>query len=223
MSRLGVERHHFWPAQQHCRRRSTAAHRGLRRHLLGHNPDVGIADPTWLAWTQVLTSLLTAGTLLVYILELRVLRRQFLYSERQAQESSLLVQVQMRAARESSQGQNALNIVQYIERAEMLAARAAVDRLSGKPYERWSASDHDAADAVWRMWNVSALFEKSEVLPSGFLSNGYGGSILRHWRTLQPHIAELRRKWGEHRATEFEALAKKTLQDRPDLVHRQDV
>jgi hypothetical protein len=172
---------------------------------------------SWIAALQAVGTLATVATLIIYFFELRTVRGQLKLTQELAEEDRRLSSAQFDALESRTQGQNAFQVVLYLERPDHLQTRAHVDRLQRKDFRHWTVEDRRAADLDWRMWNIASVFEKLGVIPENFLERYYGGTIIRHWDILHPFIVELRQRVGGYRARDFEELMERTTRLRQDI------
>jgi hypothetical protein len=169
---------------------------------------------------QAIGGVVAVITLFLYLIELRELRHQIAENRIQSQEDRRLSQAQFEEIRAQSRGQNAFGLVEYLEDPRHLQVRAVVDRILTKSYDAWTSEDHSSADMVWRMWNVSCVFQSLQALPDDFMARFYGGSLVRHWHILKPFVEQLRGEFGRHRARDWEALVHRLEAEQPELIPR---
>jgi hypothetical protein len=157
-------------------------------------------------------------TLLLYLVELRELRRQVAEGRAQAEEDRRLSRAQFDEMQAQSRGQHAFALVNYLEEPRHLHVRTIANSLASKSFASWTAEERDAADMVWRMWNVSCVFQSLQVLPDDFMAKFYGGTLVRHWHALKPYIEEMRAEFGQHRGAAWESAVHRTEMEHPELI-----
>ena len=102
--------------------------------------------------------------------------------------------LQLKAMRKSSQGQNILSLVNYLQAQDVREARRVVrttlkEKVSKS--EPWNDSEERAASLVCSTYDVAAILIRSGVVPSKPFMENWGPSILDCYEILRSYIKNM--------------------------------
>src|SRR3972149_12053393 len=102
--------------------------------------------------------------------------------------------LQLKAMRKSSQGQNILSLVNYLQAQDVREARRVVrttlkEKVSKS--EPWNDSEERAASLVCSTYDVAAILIRSGVVPSKPFMENWGTSILDCYEILRSYIKNM--------------------------------
>lgn len=98
-------------------------------------------------WSQVIGVAALVATLIVYWHQLRTM------------------QGQLGAARDASQSQNVLTLIDYIQRADHRDARRTLFKLENKLFDDWSIEDQKFAEMACSGWDTVGLVLRNTTIP----------------------------------------------------------
>ena len=143
------------------------------------------------------------ATLAVYYHQLRVMDKQ------------------LQATQASARAQSALSLAEFLQLAEVRAARHCVRSvLSQKPIDQWSDEERRHASLVTANYDVAAALLKAGLVPTEVIVPNWGPSICHCYEVLFPFILELRKKAGGDPCywSNFEWLYNKSKQSKIAIV-----
>lgn len=120
-----------------------------------------------------------AVTCIVYYLQLRVMSRQ------------------LSAMQESSKAQSSLQLITFLQSAEVRTARQMVrEVLSQKLLSDWTADERKSASLVVANFDVAAALIRSGLAPTDLITTNWGPTIKHCFAILKPFIEEHRARPG---------------------------
>jgi len=163
--------------------------------------------PSWFLMIQAFASGAQVISVVFLIGQLLLMRGQLLASQQNIISQQVELARQTNASIQTSKAANLFEVFKYLEEPRHLAARKIVDTLVDKDFNQWSREERDAADLVRRLWTIAPTLQRMNLLPPNYLQYYYGNTIMRHWRTVKPLVAELRCKTTSAICVEFEEMA----------------
>ncbi len=128
---------------------------------------------------QVFIAVVATATCVVYFYQLRVMSKQ------------------LSAMQESSKAQSGLELIAFLQAAEVRDARHHVrESLSQKPLKEWTTKDRKFAAQVVANYDVAAALLREGLGPVSLIAGNWGPSIKHCFDVLKPYIDEQRSRDG---------------------------
>lgn len=148
---------------------------------------------------QVVTNVLIAATLLVYLLQLRAMRRQIAAAREQTDLSSRQGQVD-----------SLFSLVRYLqEDAAREARRWVINECAASDIEDWNDKDRVMASRVCSGFDLVGIFARDGIVPLEPILEGWAPSICRTYEVTAAFRRDLRAKNGPGYWAAFDWLYKK--------------
>lgn len=147
--------------------------------------------PVWLLALQVLANVAVVATFGVYWYQLRTMQNQLI------------------VFRDGSRTENLLTLIQYIQQADLAAARKNLFALKGKDFASWSSQERLDAERACSGWDVVGLMVKAGSIAEAkeLVVGTWGYSIVKCYMIATPLIVELQRERGATYWDDFVWLA----------------
>jgi hypothetical protein len=101
---------------------------------------------------------------------------------------------QLRTSQKSSESQNLITIINFLQDETTRSARDRVIRqMQNTDMANWSDEDKRAAGKVCSTYDVAAILLRNGYVPLNPIIDNWGPSISICYKTLRPYIAEMQR------------------------------
>ena len=149
--------------------------------------------PTWYLALQVSASFAAVAALIVFWRQLVAMRGQ------------------LQIAREASQNQNLVTLINSLQANDLVDARLTLINLgkSGQPYQEWDDEQITKAERVCNTYDLAGLLIRYGVVPEHAVVAHWGDSIIRCHAATSVMIDDLRKTRGSDYWAHFEWLAER--------------